>query len=439
NHISRAKCWIDKFEHCRHYSMDKKQWLFMKRCLVPCRNFRKEQLLPLRSDWRFPESGAIAYGNVEIRRSVAFFWTRASTRFCAITDQGFLLIYGENEKGLAIDLKNLLAVHSNIAEKKVNGTVTPRCLITLRHKCGDSIVMCIRGKNEIAKWRCAICSIVHFNDQSTEADISRGGGQCTSHKRRADETNNLVSTPVDPGDVDYWNNPAAGKQMTSPKIYRALSQHALMHRLINSSSRATLGASSSLELSAANRTTLGLTTRDRSRLNTDQIGGRMVRTLSRKYSLRTSIVPNIMSGSIRKHGSSAISLLQDVKQSTPSSDECNDICEETSEAPSPVFSMDSGVASHVDSPTLSLAQDEERSYNGHLGCLQLNHLANHTALELKGASGYSTKNHQPNPEIDVPEYMKRPPVILPPFCVDNLNVEGIFEEVLCYLKDTHWR
>uniref|UniRef100_A0A0M3ICI0 PH domain-containing protein n=1 Tax=Ascaris lumbricoides TaxID=6252 RepID=A0A0M3ICI0_ASCLU len=434
--------------------MDKKKWFFMKRYLVPCRNFRKEQLLPLRSDWRFPESGAVAYGNVEIRRSVAFFWTRASTRFCAITDQGFLLIYGETEKGLAIDLKSLLAVHSNIAEKKVNRTVTSRCLITLRHKCGDSIVMCIRGKNEIAKWRCAICSIIQFNDQNTETDINRRGEQFTSHKR-LDETNIPVSTPVDPGDVDYWNNPAAGKQMTSPKIYRALSQHALMHRLINSSSRATLGASTSLELSTASRTTLGLTTPDGSRLNTDHIGGRMVRTLSRKYSLRTSIIPNFMIGSIRKHGSSAISLLQDVKPSTPSSDECNDTCEETSEAPSPVFSMDSGVASRVDSPALSRGQvfhtfqegmlwgregqDEERSYNGHRECLQQNHLANCMALARKGASDYSTRSHQSAPETDVAECMKRPRVVLPPLCVDNLNVEGIFEEVLCYLKDSYWR
>lgn len=102
--------------------------------------------------------------------------------------------------------------------------------------------------------------------------------------------------------IVFADNPAAGKQMTSPKIYRALSQHALMHRLINSSSRATLGASTSLELSTASRTTLGLTTPDGSRLNTDHIGGRMVRTLSRKYSLRTSIIPNFMIGSIRKHG-----------------------------------------------------------------------------------------------------------------------------------------
>ncbi|VDK59457.1 unnamed protein product [Anisakis simplex] len=229
---------------------DKHQLLPNMHFVLPGRDLHQEQDLPLRSDWRFPESGAIVFGNVEIRRTLALFWTRVYNRFCAITDHGLLLIYGDNERGIAIDLKDLRGIHSNIVDKKLsNGTFMPRCLITLRHKCGDSLVMCVRGKNEIAKWRCAIWSVIQSDDHqhSSIAPSHALNRRSVSVSNATDASNFHLTPPTDPDEVDYWNNPASGKPMTSPKIYRALSQHASMHRsaMNTSASHSKLAISSS--------------------------------------------------------------------------------------------------------------------------------------------------------------------------------------------------
>ncbi|KHN75227.1 hypothetical protein Tcan_10445 [Toxocara canis] len=463
---------------------DDHQAFFSKSYIAPSHNLRKEQILPLRSDWRFPESGAVVFGNVEIRRSVALFWTKVSTRFCAITDQGLLLIYGEKEKGIAIDLKTVRSVHSNIAEKKLNGTLVPRCLITLRHKCGDSIVLCIRGKNEIAKWRCAIWSVIQLSSQRTSVRGSRRIRRSASYGE-PEGAKFQFSTPTDPDEVDYWNSPEAGKQMTSPKIYRALSHHALMHRVRSSSLRPAFSASLTFTASNTKRTP---TEFGKGQTNVDVVGLREVCTLPRRASLRKPFVPAIILGSFRKERDSVASPLahQEATYVTAKSDEGNGTSAEISEAPSPAFSIDSGVVSRADSPSKNGAHEQEATY-----VTAKSDEGNGTSAEISEApspafsidSGVVSRADSPSkngaheqteerdcivrddsvrsncsrnveetvkesanisrsvPKAYLPTQAKNASITLPILIADDLNIEGIFEEVLRYLKDdcSHWR
>ncbi|VDK24505.1 unnamed protein product [Anisakis simplex] len=80
-------------------------------------------------------------------------------------------------------------------------------MITLRHKCGESLVMCVRGKNEIAKWRCAIWSIIQSDDhQLTSIAPSHAlNRRSVSVSNATDASNFHLTPPTDPDEVDYWS------------------------------------------------------------------------------------------------------------------------------------------------------------------------------------------------------------------------------------------
>uniref|UniRef100_A0A183VB93 SAC domain-containing protein n=1 Tax=Toxocara canis TaxID=6265 RepID=A0A183VB93_TOXCA len=330
------------------------------------------------------------------------FWTKVSTRFCAITDQGLLLIYGEKEKGIAIDLKTVRSVHSNIAEKKLNGTL-------VRTSVG--------GSRRIRR--------------------SASYGEPEGAKFQ-------FSTPTDPDEVDYWNSPEAGKQMTSPKIYRALSHHALMHRVRSSSLRPAFSASLTFTASNTKRTP---TEFGKGQTNVDVVGLREVCTLPRRASLRKPFVPAIILGSFRKErfvtqlyfwGKRGEVLLKEATYVTAKSDEGNGTSAEISEAPSPAFSIDSGVVSRADSPSKNGAheQTEERD------CIvRDDSVRSNCSRNVEETVKESANISRSVPKAYLPTQAKNASIILPILIADDLNIEGIFEEVLRYLKDdcSHWR